>query len=128
MVKPSVYCLGEGEGTKWRKVNKMAQSRLLPGSSSPTFLRPGKCRTTEHAPGDVNPKRSKLTRPRLRRHPYHALILPTALPLPVPMHKSLPPAGAGVTSSAPAFMEASIFVDRRTSPESTGVTSLAPHT
>lgn len=83
---------------------------------------PGRCRSTEHAPGDVNPKRSKLTRPRLRRCPYHALIPPTALPLPVPMHKSLPPAGASVTSSAPAF------VDQRTSPESAGATSLAPHT
>ena len=62
---------------------------------------PGRCRSTEHAPGDVNPKRSKLTRPRLRRHPYHALIPPTALPLPVPMHKILPLAGASVTSSAP---------------------------
>uniref|UniRef100_A0A5F8AAR8 Uncharacterized protein n=1 Tax=Macaca mulatta TaxID=9544 RepID=A0A5F8AAR8_MACMU len=99
---------------------------LLPGSSSPTFPRVGKCspslgrcRSTKHVPGDVNPKRSKLTRPRLRRRPYHALILPTALPLSVPMHKSLPPAGAGVTSSALAF------VDWRTSPESAGATSLA---
>uniref|UniRef100_A0A5F8AR77 Uncharacterized protein n=1 Tax=Macaca mulatta TaxID=9544 RepID=A0A5F8AR77_MACMU len=87
---------------------------LLPGSSSPTFPRAGRWRSTEHAPGDVNPKRSNLTRPRLQRRPYHALILPTALPLPVPMHKSLPLAGASVTSSAPAF------VDLRTSPESAG--------
>ena len=62
---------------------------------------PGRGRSTEHAPGDVNPKRWKLTQPRLRRRPYHTLIPPTALPLPVPMHKSLPLAGAGVTSSAP---------------------------
>ena len=62
---------------------------------------PGRCRSTQHAPGDVNPKRSKLTRPRLWRRPYHTLIPPTALPLPVPMHKSPLPAGAGVTSSAP---------------------------
>ena len=81
---------------------------LLPGSSSPTFPRagkcsprPGRCRSTEHAPGDINRKRLKLTRPCLWRRPYHALIPPTALPLPVPMHKSLPLAGASVTSSAP---------------------------
>ena len=87
--------------TKWRKVNKMAQSQLLPGSSSPTFPCLGKCRTTQHEPGDVNPKRLKLNRPRLWRSPYHTLIPPTALPLPVPMHKSPLPAGAGVTSSPP---------------------------
>ena len=121
-------CLGEGEGTKWRKVNKMEQYLLFPGSSSPTYprtgkcsRRPGRCRSTEHAPGDVNPKSSKLTRPRLWRRPYHALIPPTALPLPVPMHKSPLLAAAGVTSSAPAF------VDRGTSPESAGATSLAPY-
>ena len=98
--------MGKGERTKWRKVNKMEQYLLFPGSSSPTYPRagkcsppPGRCRSTEHAPGDVNPKRSKLTRPRLWRRPYQVLILPTALPLPVPMHKSPLPAGAGVTSS-----------------------------
>lgn len=85
IINKRLDCLGEGERTRWRKVNKKAQSMLLPRSSSPTFPcvgrcspRPGRCRSTEHAPGDVNPKKLKLTQPRLWRRPYHALIPPTA--------------------------------------------------
>ena len=118
---------GEQEGTIY-VASGFFLTNFPAGKCSP---RPGRCRSTEHAPGDVNPKRLKLTRPRLWRSPYHTLIPPTALPLPVPMHKSPPPAGASVTSSAPPTcgpqnltpehqrdFPGPIPEDRRTSPQS----------
>ncbi|XP_065403051.1 endogenous retrovirus group K member 21 Gag polyprotein-like isoform X2 [Macaca fascicularis] len=77
-------CLGDGEGTRWRKVNKMEQSLLFPGSSSQIFPYLGKIpvpgkrtKSTEHAQSDVKPGTPKFKKPLLHTRPK---LLPLQLP------------------------------------------------
>ena len=70
--------MGEGEGTRWRKVNKMEQSLLFPGSSSQIFPTPRKrTKSTEHAQSDIKTGTLKFKKSLLHTRPK---LLPFQLP------------------------------------------------